>query len=170
MKVYVINGVGGSGKDTFVNFCRDYLGDNKVVNISTIDPIKGIARMCGWNGTKYERDRRFLSDLKDLLTEYNDYPFTWLQQEVKYYQGRDWIAEDAFYFIHCREPEEIQRLKDKYNATTILVRRPGISIESNHADSNVENFNYDIIVTNNGTVEDLRETSRIFCDKEKERS
>lgn len=71
-QIVIINGTGGSGKDTFVQFCSKY---NKVMNFSSIDKVKEIARLIGWDGKKTEKDRKFLSDLKKLTTEYNDMAF-----------------------------------------------------------------------------------------------
>ena len=36
-KIFVINGTGGSGKDTFVNFISKYA---KVFNVSSVDKVK----------------------------------------------------------------------------------------------------------------------------------
>ena len=47
--VIVINGQGGCGKDTICNIMAKYY---KIKNISTVDPIKDIAKYAGWNGEK----------------------------------------------------------------------------------------------------------------------
>ena len=51
----VINGAGGVGKDTLCNLAAKHL---KVRNISTITPIKEIAAMAGWDGSKDDRSRK----------------------------------------------------------------------------------------------------------------
>ena len=56
MKVVLINGAGGSGKDTLVELFRTYVfNDYTVGNISTIDKIKSIAQTMGWKGEKDEK-------------------------------------------------------------------------------------------------------------------
>ena len=35
--IIIINGTGGAGKDTFVNFCAEVTG---VLNVSTVDKVK----------------------------------------------------------------------------------------------------------------------------------
>jgi adenylate kinase family enzyme len=45
----VINGGGGAGKDTLCDMAAKHFD---VVNVSSIDPIKRIARENGWNGEK----------------------------------------------------------------------------------------------------------------------
>ena len=42
MKIFVINGAAGSGKDTFVRLCRKFTGDAYLLNISTVDKVKEI--------------------------------------------------------------------------------------------------------------------------------
>jgi len=41
-KIIIINGTGGSGKDTFVNYCSEYI---KTVNISSVDKVKEAANI-----------------------------------------------------------------------------------------------------------------------------
>lgn len=74
-QIFVINGSGGVGKDTFVELVSVELNDklkrfHTVVNFSSVDKVKEIAREIGWDGRKTEKDRKFLSDLKS-LTIYN---------------------------------------------------------------------------------------------------
>ena len=76
--VIVINGAGGVGKDTLCEFAEKHF---KVMNISSITPIKEIAKMCGWNGEKTDKARKFLSDLKALSIEYNDFPTLWAKEK-----------------------------------------------------------------------------------------
>ena len=54
--------------------CSTILGKEVVGNISTVDYVKEIATECGWDGTKTPENRKFLSDLKRVLTEWNEKP------------------------------------------------------------------------------------------------
>ena len=65
-----------------------------------------------------------------------------------------------------REPQGLQRFKDELNAITILVRRPDVESEvtSNHADAEVFDFDYDYIIYNDGTLEDLEKKAEDFLD------
>ncbi len=147
-QIIVINGTGGSGKDTFVEFAMKY---GKIVNFSSIDKVKEIARLIGWNGQKTEKDRKFLSDLKRLTTEYNDMAYHSVEEAIKEFYD----SENQVLFIHIREPEEIKRVVDTFGAKTLLVKRIGLAnIESNYSDANVENYPYDFIIENT-TLENL---------------
>lgn len=73
--IIVINGRGGVGKDTFVKYCMESPLITFIENMSTIEPIKGVAHLLGWNQEKTPEARKFLSDLKDLSSNFNDFPY-----------------------------------------------------------------------------------------------
>ncbi len=153
--IVVINGTGGSGKDTFVEYVSKYA---KVYNFSSVDKVKEIAKLIGWTGTKTDKDRKFLSDLKRLTTEYNDMPFTSIKEAINKFNSSD----DEIMFIHIREPEEIQRVVDVFSAKTLLIKRDGLKpIGTNSSDANVENYKYDCTIINT-TLEDLDKSALKF--------
>jgi len=45
---------------------------------------------------------------------------------------------------------------------TLLIRRPGGKIYGNHADDEIENYQYDFIVENNSTLDDLAQSAEEF--------
>ena len=141
-KIVIINGTGGCGKDTFVDICSKY---KKVYNFSSIDSVKEIARIIGWNGTKSDKDRKFLSDLKKLTTDYNDFAFNSIKDAINIFNK----SNDELMFIHIREPEEIKKVVDKFKVKTLLIKRQNQElIETNSSDANVEDYNYDYIIIN----------------------
>lgn len=153
MNIFIVNGAPGVGKTTFENAVRDILGQSKVFILSTIDPIKEMAKVIGWNGAKTNKDRKFLSDLKDLVTQYNDAPFKYIRNELRFinnlYRSYDIPSDEVIVFIDVREPQDIKRYCEELNAKSLLIRRYISPIEtSNHADANVENYNYDIVIEN----------------------
>lgn len=156
MKIIVINGMGGVGKDTFVDCCCRNTS-KKIINISTIDPIKELAKKAGWTEEKGERDRKFLSDLKDLMTEYNNLSFKYVSEKIQENLDADII------FIHCREPKEIRKIVEGFGAISLLVENPRIvPITSNHADAEVENYNYDYVINNDKSLINLIRKSAEF--------
>ena len=161
MQILIINGMPRSGKSTFVNFCLDELGCWGK-EVSTVDFVKELAKECGWDGSKTPKNRKFLSDLKDLLTEWDDVPYKKVMREKKLWEFSftqfNISTDDCFLFIHCREPEEIQKFVDRVGAKTVLIRRESVETDeqSNHADADVFNFNYDFIIENNGSLKDLQ--------------
>ena len=167
--IFIINGSGGVGKDTFVELVSTELNNklkkfHTVVNFSSVDKVKEIAKEIGWNGKKTERDRKFLSDLKLLTSEYCDMPFKSIKNKVnEFFEDK----ESRFLFLHIREPKEIQRAAKEFNAKTILIVRDTIKhITSNMADENVFNYEYDYIIENNGTKEELNNKVKDFVKGE----
>lgn len=131
-----------------------------------VDKAKLIACQCGWHGEKTPKTRKFLSDLKDLIDKTFDASFNFVAENIKYFLNPH--NEDAgLIFVMARQPEDINRLKEVYNAITICVRRDAAEqIEtSNHADAGVLDYNYDYYIDNNGTLEDLRASAKAFIDE-----
>lgn len=162
MKVFIVNGRGTSGKTTFETMvCNIAKKCEKTVEIrSTIDCVKEFAREIGWNGTKTPEDRRFLSDLKDALTRWKDVPYQNIKAEIQKCAELNVSA----IFIDCREPSEIKRFVEDYNATTVLVQRGEFVMLGNHADDNVLNYQYDVVIDNSRGLTELEEEATIFVE------
>lgn len=167
--IFIINGSGGVGKDTFVELVSTELNDrlkkfHTVDNFSSVDKVKEIAKEIGWDGKKTEKDRRFLSDLKILTSNYCDMPFESMKSKVSEFL-KDEITK--ILFLHIREPEEIERAVKEFGAKTILIIRDSENhIVSNTADKNVFDYDYDFTIENNGTIEDLKDKVNDFLQKE----
>lgn len=154
----VINGAGGVGKDTLCELASKHF---RVFNVSSITPIKEIAAMCGWNGTKDDKARKFLSDLKRLTVEYNDYPTVWAKGKYDEFLS----SEFEIMFLHIREGVEIEKFVTASGgkAKTLLVRggeRMKKSHYGNVSDDEVENYSYDYYFVNDKTLD---EAERDFC-------
>ena len=153
--IIIINDFGGSGKDTFVELVSKY---NKVYNFSSVEKVKEIAKIIGWNGEKNEKSRKFLSDLKKLTTDYNDMSFNSIKEAINDFK----LSDKEIMFIHIREPEEIKRAVLEFSAKTLLIKREDINkITSNYSDANVENYDYDYVITNT-TLKDLENQAKNF--------
>lgn len=176
-EVIIINGVGASGKDTFVNLCKKHFPKEKIENFSSVDAVKKIAEKMGWQNDKSEKGRKFLSDLKDLWDNYNGEATNRTFRSVRYYiDTMESINSEYLVFVHIREPKKIDAFKQMLkengitNVKTMLIKNPHVSpITSNHADRDVENYVYDIIVHNSGTLEEFDDLVRDFISKEAKR-
>lgn len=171
IKIVVINGTGGSGKDTFVDFCMEHITDKEnymIHNVSSVDKIKEAAIVLGWNGAKTEKDRKFLSDLKILTEEYNDGNFKYMLERYNQMKLADSIEMKGILFLHIREPKEIQRIVDtfaKNKVITLLITSNRVKdIKSNMADAGVYDYEYNITLHNDGTLEQLQEAAKSFID------
>ena len=151
-KVIVINGMGGVGKSTFVSLCHEI--NPQVIETSTVDFVKKIATKAGWDGKKDEDGRRFLSDLKDAMERYHDIPNKKVDEFIKSHP-------DNIIFVNAREPHNIAYYQEKYGAISVLIKNPSVTqVQGNHADENVDNYNYNIIINNSGPLEDLKEKAK----------
>jgi hypothetical protein len=174
IKVVVVNGRPGVGKTEFERLCAERCGvfgeeagftpdRNLYVDItSTVDFVKEIAIQCGWDGTKTLENRRFLSDLKDLLTKWDDVPYRMIVNHINSLPTtQDWLV-----FVDCREPAEIQKLKEGLNATTVIIRREEVEGNevSNHADAEVFNYTYDLAILNDSDIIHLEDKARKFIE------
>ena len=149
-QIFITNGMARCGKDTFATFLNDIV---PTLKYSSIDKIKEIAKLCGWDGGKTEKDRKFLSDLKLLTTEYSNMPFEAIRNKVDEFMS----SKYSVMLIDIREPEEIEKAKITFNAKTILIENNQVKfISSNMADANVFNYTYDYTIKNNGTLDEFR--------------
>lgn len=169
MKIIVINGRPRAGKDTFVEFCQKHC--IWCLNVSTVDFVKEVAQHCGWDGTKTPENRAFLSSLKDILTLWNDVPFKKVCKEISSFVGEmtlyDFDPEtEGIVFIHCREPEEIDRFRVELGSQSLLITRSDVEDEaqSNHADAEVNKYKYDYMIANDGTLDDLEDAAVHFLE------
>lgn len=150
--VVVINGSGGVGKDTVCDVVAKHY---KVMNVSSIDPIKKIAIENGWNGEKSEKSRKFLADLKQLFIDYNELPQKYLEKKYQEFL----LNDSEILFVHIRECKEIIKFLDyiEHKCITLLIRgRVDTKKEwNNRADDEVENYNYDYYYDNTMKLEEV---------------
>ena len=169
--IIVINGKGGVGKDTLVEMARKHFS---VENISSIDPIKDAALYLGWTGDKSNKSRKFLADLKKLVTDFNDYPtLSLMTKTITFLKSNSDIL-----FVHIREGEEITKyinnvlkatkhdqidtlksfssLTSEYRIITLLIRRESINNKEygNTSDDDVENYKYMYTFHNDSPLDD----------------
>lgn len=154
--VIVINGAGGVGKDTLIGAVAEKY---ETRNISSVDPIKDLARQAGWTGEKDDKSRKMLSDLKALFTEYNDLSLSYIKDQYEQFLS----SEEQVMFVHIREPEEIARfvaVAPEHIRTLLITNSTKEQrVYSNDSDDNVARYDYDAVYDNKYSLE---ETEGIF--------
>ena len=188
MKVFPINGVSLSGKDTFCNFVVDaYCAcaaptfnrseiEGRVRVLSTIDPVKEIYRkFFGWNGEKTPEHRKNLNMLKHIWIKTSNGPHVWLQNMLEKIQMEQ---ECDIVFIMVREFEEMLDavsigIEVCGHAETIQLIRDGIPIppiEQEFLNSHPNDYVYDWTIVNPTittypNVPKLAKAAELFVDR-----
>lgn len=167
MKILIINGKPRTGKTTFCKAATQKCG--LVYYYSTIDEVKRLAELIGWDRQKDAKGRKFLSNLKDILTEYTDLPHQHLikqiQQHCEKYKNTPEIINNLIFLIESREPDDIDRWRKEHNAKAILIKNNSEldnQVWSNHADDEVFDCIYDYIIENDEPLEEWEETAAWF--------
>ncbi|SFS04499.1 hypothetical protein [Anaeromicropila populeti] len=160
--VIIINGRGGVGKDTLCSITEKYY---RILNVSSITPIKEIAFQCGWNGEKDDKARKFLSDLKTILVEFNNLPQKYLEKQYNEFLN----SNNQIMFVQIREGSEIIKFRNSVSTPciTLLIKRSNeiISQWGNTSDDEVENFKYDYCYDNVKSLENAEQDFMVFLDR-----
>jgi hypothetical protein len=113
--IVVINGSGTFGKDLFVEYATKYWSTNPtkmVHNYSTIDSIVKMLKR-SWNinsEPKTDKYRNLLSAIKNALIEFDDIPTKEVWNYIQTINSTCKYSNSVVIFIHCREPEEIDKI------------------------------------------------------------
>lgn len=176
-RIIIINGSGGCGKSTFIKQCINIANQYKsktVIELSTVDYVKEVAQYCGWDGSKTEKDRAFLHDLKEALAKWNNSPNQTVFNQInsimrvqRFAKNSDWL-----FFVNIREPKAIDEfIEQNKDATglpisTLLIVNSNVPvIRSNEADRDVEQHKYDYVVSNSSDIETLKLWAEYYLDK-----
>lgn len=161
-KIFILNGVHSSGKDTFVEYLKEC--GVKTFHYSYVSFTK--AMLAYWLpdiGTKTIKMRKLLCDVNKALEEYDDIPFKDCLEIA------EWFMDDevcSCLVIDCREPAKIERLKQALGAETIFIKSDKTVTANNTADIAVlESYEYNYVIDNTGTLDDLESNTKIFVDE-----
>ena len=182
-KVVIINGKPQSGKDTFCKYAQGYCDDDESANtliISSVDPLKEMLTQLGWDGTKTDKIRDMLMDMKQLWVQNQDGPTMFLFNNILEFH-KACTGEDNIVFVHIREPEEIKKLVNALtgfesmgiDVISLLVIResgedtPNQPAETRRSDDEalINSYEYDVTIHNDEDLIKLQELAAEFVDK-----
>ena len=162
--IVIFSGKARSGKDTAMNIIREkYEKDNKkVINLQFSSYIKEYAkRISNWDGTDETKPRELLQELgTDIIRNKIDKYFfiNRIIDDIKVYS----YFFDIIMISDARFPEEIDAVKKQFkNTISIHINRPNNDTLTDRqkvhiTETALDNYsNYDYIVNNDGTIEDL---------------
>ncbi len=176
MKVYVIAGKAGSGKNTTANYIKEYYeNENKKVVITEISKyLKSFAyEICDWDGKRETKPRSFLQDVGSYIRHdlYNeDFLINRFLEDLKIYEN----YVDVVIVADARLPREIDLIKEKCEATSIKIINEFNDYELSGDEKKHEtetaldsytNFNY---ILHNKTFDNLKKDVFNLVRKEEE--
>lgn len=182
-KVVIINGKPQSGKDTFCKYAQGYCDDDESANtliISSVDPLKEMLTQLGWDGTKTDKIRGMLMDMKQLWVQNQDGPTMFLFNNILEFH-KACTGEDNIVFVHIREPEEIKKLVNALTGfesmgidviSLLVIRKGGEGIPNQPAETRrsddealINSYEYDVTINNDEDLIKLQELAAEFVDK-----
>ena len=182
-KVVIINGKPQSGKDTFCKYAQGYCDDDESANtliISSVDPLKEMLTQLGWDGTKTNKIRDMLMDMKQLWVQNQDGPTMFLFNNILEFH-KACTGEDNIVFVHIREPEEIKKLVNALTGfesmgidviSLLVIRKgeedtPNQPAETRRSDDEalINSYEYDVTINNDEDLIKLQELAAELVDK-----
>ena len=182
-KVVIINGKPQSGKDTFCKYAQGYCDDDESANtliISSVDPLKEMLTQLGWDGTKTDKIRDMLMDMKQLWVQNQDGPTMFLFNNILEFH-KACTGDDNIVFVHIREPEEIKKLVNALTGfesmgidviSLLVIRKGGEDTPNQPAETRrsddealINSYEYDVTINNDEDLIKLQELAAEFVDK-----
>ena len=182
-KVVIINGKPQSGKDTFCKYAQGYCDDDESANtliISSVDPLKEMLTQLGCDGTKTDKIRDMLMDMKQLWIQNQDGPTMFLFNNILEFH-KACTGEDNIVFVHIREPEEIKKLVNALTGfesmgidviSLLVIRKGGEDTPNQPAETRrsddealINSYEYDVSINNDEYLIKLQELAAEFVDK-----
>ena len=172
MKVIMISGKSQSGKDATAKLFEEQLkliNENfKILIIHFADPVKWLAKdFLNWDGNKNIEGRAILQTLGTEVMRKN-YPTYWAEIIAKFISAHenywdfiiipDWRFENEFETI-CQYNSDILTIRvNRFDKNNNIYINPEMTLTQRMhiSECELDNFNFEWIIDNKGTLEDLR--------------
>ncbi len=176
MKLYLISGKAGHGKDTFANILKDQYENlgKKVCSIQYSTYIKLYAtKYFGWDGKEETKPRELLQKLGTEIIRQKIDPLFHVNRILQDIEVLSYFF-DVGIISDVRAKNEIVIPKQKFsNAVSIKIFRPNFETnltgkEQKHfTEVDLDNFkDYDYEILNDKTIEDLYPIAKSIIEKE----
>lgn len=173
MKVICISGKAGSGKDTVAEMmCAQLnLRGKRVLITHYGDLVKYVCRaFFGWNGEKDEVGRSLLQYVGTdrVRSQSPDYWVNFIASMLTFFDD-EW---DVVLIPDCRFPNEAELMTHFYgfDATIVRINRPDMKSkltaeqQVHESETAMDNYDFDHVITNSGSLNDLRELTINFVE------
>ena len=164
MKIIMISGKARSGKDTLADFLfKEFEEKEKPCRVQISQYIKYYAqKYFGWDGEEESKPRDLLNYLGTEIIRNKINPDFHINRLIEDIEVLSYFY-DVFIISDVRFPEEIKKVKEKYdNVITIRINRDSNELNSNQKSNITETAldeyeDYDYFIDNNKTLEALKE-------------
>lgn len=165
--IILINGVSGSGKNTVAEMIEDIIEikqkNKNTYALGNADFVKEVARhLFNWDGIKDEKGKKLLIEITRGAYECDKY--FWEKEtnskieavSIKHSHITNFIITDWRYL------STYEFFKSKYqHIITINIQRDNLKYNYSDTikqdDNTLKDFDFDIVINNNGTLEELKE-------------
>ena len=160
--IFIVNGPIGAGKSTFVKYLQNEVPG--VFGYSYIKPVLHIVNKMGCTNPNTDEARILITNVESAWTKYNTMLIDNLLSQIKH--NIKILSKANYHFISIKRPNTIMAFKYFFpDAKTILIERDGIIINADSADASIHSIKYDIVINNNGTLDDFHNTIDKFIGK-----
>ena len=174
MKIILISGKAGSGKDTVAGILKEHLisdgtPESKILVTHFADLLKYIAaKFFGWNGVKDDAGRTLLQHLgTNVIREKNpNYWTDFIKSVLKLFEN-EW---EYVFIPDTRFPNEVGEIVSNFeNVKVVRVNRPKNNIlsetqQEHPSETALDDFKFDLVLEN--SFETLDELSQYLRDME----
>lgn len=173
MKIIMICGKARSGKDTLADFLIKHLTEKEAnpCRIQIAQYIKYYAmKYFGWNGEEETKPRDLLNKIGTDIIRNKINPNFHTDRLIEDIKILSYFY-DTFVISDVRLPEEIKQIKKAFdNVTTIKLTRESDELNEQQlkhmTETAFDNYNnFDYIIDNNGTLEELEQKSKQIINK-----
>ena len=161
IRLLIVTGLSDSGKDELIEYISEKIPS---VYVSTIDEIKFMLerhRIIEHENRKNPKYRKLISDIKNLLIDFNSNIFI---EDIEF----ELTFTDTILITQMRENSELKKFKEHFGDECLIIKVIRSSTEQTAkdvlerdivADWDIDNIEADIVIINDGTLSDLRNES-----------
>lgn len=161
IRLLIVTGLSGGGKDELIDYISEKVPS---IYISTVDEIKWMLerhRIIEHENRKNPKYRKLISDIKNLLIEFNSNIFI---ENIEF----ELTFTDSIVITQMRENSELKKFKAHFGDECLIIKVIRSSTEQTAkdvlecdivADWDINNIEADIVVNNCGTLNDLKNES-----------
>ena len=167
MKLIILSGKAGSGKDTVASMLKSKLTGRTII-ISYAYYLKMYAKnVVGWDGSESTKPRTFLQDVGDLVKEINhNFLINRVVEDIEVYKH----YFDNIIICDARFKDEIEIIKEKYKGIVIRINGHYNNLSDvqrrHNTETSLDNYtDFDYIVFNNGTMKELEQKVNVVMEE-----